>query len=206
VDTGVLKNLNRVGKQEIGLKLGQEDQSRQYKLIETSQNVIDFASDLKDRIEENPMIVGRGAQLGTAFAGAAQQLRAIAQLDPGGSKFLNTKTRDETEALYEVLVYMQARTMDPSGPLDLKVVEHARKAIGPIDSFTSGPQQIINKLNLVIQNAERSIRRARRNLKGGPEAYLSDESKPASGVDIKTMTDQELLQRVLQGLTKGGTE
>jgi hypothetical protein len=198
VDTGKLKNLNKVGKQEVSVSMGKEDVSRNLKLIEASQGVLDYAKDMADLIRANPMIVGKGAQAGTAFAGAGQQLRALAQLDPGASKFLNTKTRDNAEALHEILVYLQAKTLDPTGALDLKVVEHARQTVGDISSYFTGPQQILNKLDQVTANSERNIRHARRRITGGVGAYLRDES-PVSDKKVGEMTEQELMRAILQG-------
>lgn len=197
VDAGKFKNMSRVGKQEVHIKMGQEDVSRNLKMIDASQGVIDFAHDLTDRITANPMIVGKGAKLSTAFAGSAQQLRALVQLDPVGAKFLNTQTRDEAEALHEILVYLQAKSMDPTGALDLKVVENARNVVGDLSSFTTGPQQSLNKLKTVTMNAERNIRRARRNLKGGIQAALED---PPSHKPITDQTEKELMETILQGL------
>lgn len=199
-DTGVFKNLEKVGKQEVAIKMGSEDVSRNLKQIEASQGVIDFASELRDKIKENPAIVGPGAQLGAAFAGSVQQLRSIARMDPTGSKFLNTKTRDQAEALHEILVYLEAKTLDPTGALDLKVVENARKVIGDLSSFTTGPQQILNKLELVTTTAQKRIRQSRRRLKGGIDAYLTDEVDPDKPVG--EMTEQELMQRILQGVSQ----
>lgn len=191
VDLTKFENPSKKGKMEVGLKLGQEDQSRNYKAIEAAQGVLDYVGDLRERIQANPAIVGKGAQLGTAFAGAGQQLRAIAGMDPGASKFLNTKPRDEAEALHELLVYLQAKTMDPTGALDIKVVQHARDVVGDLSSFTTGSQQVLNKLDVASRAAERSMRRARQRLSGGPGAYLTDDTpnKPVS-----QMSEQELLK------------
>jgi hypothetical protein len=192
-----LSDPSKKGKLQVGLvKMGQEDLSRQFKSIEAAQGVLDYAADLRERIQKNPAIIGRGAQLGTALAGAGQQLRAIARMDPVGAKFLNTKPRDEAEAFHETLVYLQARSMDASGALDLKVVENARKVIGDLSTFTTGPQQILNKLQVVQANAERTIRRARQRLKGGPESYHTD---PAGDKKVSEMSDEELLQTILGG-------
>lgn len=196
VDLTKLENPQKKGKLDVGIKMGQDDVSRQFKTIEASQGVIDYVADLRERIQKNPAIVGRGAQLSTALAGAAQQFRAIVRSDPSASKFLNTKTRDEAEAFYETLVYLQARSMDASGPLDLKVVENARTVIGPLDSFTTGPQQVLNKLQVIQGNAERAMRHARRRLKGGVEAYTEP---PAEDRKVSDMSDEELLRTVLGG-------
>jgi len=196
-DTMKFEDPTKKGKLGVEIKMGQEDVSRQLKSIEAGQGVLDFTQDLRERIEANPKIIGAGAQLGTALAGAGQQLRAIAGMDPQGAKYLNTKTRDEAESFYEILVYLQARSMDASGPLDLKVVENARKVIGPIDSFTTGPQQILNKLKVVQTNAERNIRRARSHIQGGVKSYMADPDKP-----VGQMTEEELLQSILQGTTQ----
>ncbi len=187
------------GRVEIGLvKMGQEDASRQFKAIEAAQGVVDYVADLRERIQANPAIIGRGAQLATAMAGAGQQLRAIVKSDPSASKVLNTKTRDESEAAYELLVYLQARAMDPSGPLDLKVVENARKVLGDLNSFSTGPQQMLNKLQVVQTNAERNIRRARQRIKGGVEAYINEPSQDKA---VSEMSEEELLQTILGGRT-----
>lgn len=197
VDLTKLENPAKKGKLDVGLKLGQEDQSRNYKAIEAAQGVLDYVGDLRERIQANPAIVGKGAQLGTAFAGAGQQLRAIAGMDPGASKFLNTKPRDEAEALHELLVYLQAKTMDPTGALDIKVVQHARDVVGDLSSFTTGAQQVLNKLDVASRAAERSMRRARQRLSGGPGAYLTDDTpnKPVS-----QMSEQDLLKIIGGGL------
>jgi len=191
VDLTKLENPAKKGKLDVGIKMGQDDVTRQFKTIEAAQGVIDYVADLRERIQKNPAIIGRGAQLSTALAGAAQQLRAIVRNDPSAAKHLNTQTRDEAEAFYETLVYMQARAMDASGPLDLKVVENARKVIGNLDSFTTGPQQILNKLQVIQSNAERGMRHARRRLKGGVEAYT--EPAPADK-KVSDMTLEELLR------------
>lgn len=196
VDLTKLENPAKKGKLDVGIKMGQDDVSRQFKTIEAAQGVVDYVADLRERIQKNPAIIGRGAQLSTALAGAAQQLRAIVKNDPSAAKHLNTQTRDEAEAFYETLVYMQARAMDASGPLDLKVVENARKVIGNLDSFTTGPQQILNKLQVIQGNAERGIRNARRRLKGGVEAYT--EPVPAEK-KVGDMTEEELLRTILEG-------
>lgn len=185
------------GKLEVGIRLGQEDVSRNLKMIESAQGVIDYTKDLRDLIHANPAIVGKGAQFGTALAGAGQQLRAIAKLDPLGARFLNTKTRDSAESLYEILVYLQARSMDPTGTLDVQVVKHARKTLGDLSALTTGPSQILNKLDVVTGDAERHVRRARRLLKGGAESALTDE--PTSSKTVGEMTEEELLRRILQG-------
>jgi hypothetical protein len=191
VDLTKFENPNKKGKLDVGIKLGQEDQSRNFKAIEAAQNVLDYVTDLREKIQANPAIVGRGAQLSTAFAGAGQQLRAIVGADPSASKFLNTKPRDEAEALYEILVYMQAKTMDPTGALDTKVVAHAREVVGDINTFTTGPQQVLNKLDTAERSANRSMRRARQRLKGGAQGYLADDTpnKPVS-----EMSEAELLK------------
>lgn len=196
VDLTKLENPAKKGKLDVGIKMGQDDVSRQFKTIEASQGVIDYVADLRERIQKNPAIIGRGAQLSTALAGAGQQLRAIVKNDPSAAKHLNTQTRDEAEAFYETLVYMQARAMDASGPLDLKVVENARKVIGDLDSFTTGPQQILNKLQVIQSNAERGMRHARRRLKGGVESYT--EPAPADK-KVSDMTEEELLRAILEG-------
>ena len=193
-DATKIVNPDKKGKLGVEIKMGQDDVSRQLKMVEAGQGVLDFTKDLRERIEANPRIVGPGAQLATAFAGSAQQLRAIAGMDPAGSKFLNTKTRDEAESFYEILVYLQARSMDASGPLDLKVVEHARDVIGPLSSFSTGPQQILNKLNVVQSNAERNIRRARSHLQGGVKSYMVDPQKP-----VGELSEEDLLKTILQG-------
>lgn len=195
VDPKVFKNPEKTGKLGVEIKMGQSEVDRNLKLIDATQDTIDTAHAIIDRIQKNPSIVGRPGQMGTALAGSAQQLRALAGLDPGGTKFLNTQTRDETEALYEIMVYMQARTMDPTGVLDTKVVEHARDVLGPLDSFTAGPQQMINKLQTVTAQAERKLRGARRHLKGGIPSYLQGEAmedKPVS-----EMTEDELLKTIM---------
>lgn len=185
------------GKLEVGIRLGQEDVSRNLKQIESAQGVIDYTNDLRDLIKSNPAIVGKGAQFGTAIAGAGQQLRAIAQLDPQAAKFLNTKTRDNAESLYEILVYLQARSMDPTGVLDVKVVQHARDVLGDMSSLTTGPSQMMNKLDVVTSNAERNLRRSRRLLKGGAATALTDDAVAAKPVG--EMTEEELLRAILQG-------
>lgn len=197
VDLTKFENPAKKGKLDVGLKLGQEDQTRNYKAIEAAQGVLDYVGDLRERIQANPAIVGKGAQLGAAFAGAGQQLRAIAGMDPGASKFLNTKPRDEAEALHELLVYLQAKTMDPTGALDIKVVQHAREVVGDLSSFTTGSQQVLNKLDVATRAAERSMRRARQRLSGGPGAYLTDDTpnKPVS-----QMSEQDLLKIIGGGL------
>jgi hypothetical protein len=182
------------GKLGVEISMSKDDVSRQLKMVEAGQGVLDFTKDLRERIEANPRIVGPGAQLATAFAGSAQQLRAIVGMDPAGAQFLNTKTRDEAESFYEILVYLQARSMDASGPLDLKVVEHARDVIGPLSSFSTGPQQVLNKLNVVQANAERNIRRARSHLQGGVKSYMVDPQKP-----VGELTEEDLLKTILQG-------
>jgi hypothetical protein len=201
-DATKVENPNKKGKTEVSLKMGQSEVDRNLKLIDSSQGVIDFAHELRDRIQANPSIVGRAGQAGAAFAGSAQQLRALAGLDPGASQFLNTKTRDEAEAFQELLVYMQARSMDPSGPLDLKVVENARKVVGDLNTLTTGPQQILNKLDVTVTNAERNIRRARRNLRGGGSVapYLGEtpQEVPAEK-PLTEMSDEELMQTILRG-------
>lgn len=186
------------GKLDVGIKLGQEDVSRNLKAIDSAQGVVDFTHELRERIEKNPAIVGAGAKIGTALAGSGQQLRAIAGLDPSAAKFLNTKTRDEAESFYEIMVYLQARSMDPSGVLDIKVVENARKVLGDINSFTAGPKQLLNKLGVVQANAERNIRRARRTLKGGVASALTDAPDPEK--QLGQMSEQELMQMILQGV------
>jgi hypothetical protein len=196
-DATKLKNMNKAGKQEVSIRMGQEDVSRNLKMIDSSQGVIDYTRELADRIRVNPMIVGKGAELGTAVAGAGQQLRAVVQLDPGAAKFLNTKPRDEAEAFHEILIYLQAKSMDPTGALDLKVVENARKVVGDLSSFMTGPAQMLNKLDTVATNAERNIRRARRNLKGGIQAALED---PAPVKPLEEQTEAELMRTILQGL------
>lgn len=191
-----LADPSKKGRLEVGIKLGQEDVSRNLKMIESAQGVIDFTNDLRDLVKKNPAIVGKGAQLGTALAGAGQQLRAIGRLDPEGAKFLNTKTRDSAESFYEILVYLQARSMDPVGVLDIKVVQHAREVLGDLNALTTGPSQFLNKLEVVTGNAERNLRRARRTLRGGIGTALTDENidKP-----IGQMTEEELLKAILQG-------
>jgi hypothetical protein len=193
-DATKIVNPDKKGKLGVEIKMGQDDVSRQLKMVEAGQGVLDFTKDLRERIEANPRIVGPGAQLATAFAGSAQQLRAIVGMDPAGAQFLNTKTRDEAESFYEILVYLQARSMDASGPLDLKVVEHARDVIGPLSSFSTGPQQVLNKLNVVQANAERNIRRARSHLQGGVKSYMVDPQKP-----VGELTEEDLLKTILQG-------
>lgn len=195
VDLTKLENPSKKGKLDIGIKMGQEDVSRQFKTIEAAQGVVDYVADLRERIQANPAIVGRGAQFSTALAGSAQQLRAIVRNDPSAAKHLNTKNRDEAEAFYEILVYLQARSMDASGPLDLKVVENARKVLGSLDSFTTGPQQILNKLQVVQSSAERSMRNARKRIKGGVQEYV----EPVGDKKVSEMTDEELLRTVLGG-------
>lgn len=185
------------GKLEVGIRLGQEDVSRNLKMIESAQGVIDYTNDLRDLIKSSPAIVGKSAQFGTAIAGAGQQLRAIAQLDPQAAKFLNTKTRDSAESLYEILVYLQARSMDPVGVLDIKVVQHARDVLGDMNAFTTGPAQMQNKLDVVTSNAERNLRRARRTLTGGVQASLTDE--PVANKAVGEMSEEELLRAILQG-------
>jgi hypothetical protein len=197
IDSKDMKNLNKVGKQEIGIKMGQEDVSRNMKAIESAQHVIDYAHELKDRIEKNPSIIGKGANFATALAGSLQQLRAVAGSDPAGTKFLNTQTRDEAEAFYEILVYLQARSMDPSGALDLKVVEHARKVLGDMNSITTGPAQMLNKLSTVTGAAEKNIRSARRNLQLGVKAYMEDDNRKAS-----ELTAEELMRALMKEVGK----
>jgi len=197
VDLTKLENPNKKGKLGVEIKMGQEDMSRQFKTLESSQNTIDYVSDLADRIRANPKIVGGAAQLGTAVAGAGQQLRAIAGADPQAAKFLNTKPRDEAEAFYEVLVYTQAKSMD-QGALDTKAVKNAREVLGDMNSWTTGPQQMLNKLDIVRANAERSMRRARARLKGGAQSYLQDDT-PANK-PVSEMNEQELMKAIMGGL------
>lgn len=193
-----LSDPEKKGKLEVGIvKMGQEDMSRQFKTIESAQHALDYISDFRDVIKENPSIVGRPAQLGAAMAGAGQQLRALVSKDPAAAKFLNTKPRDNAEALYEMLVYAQARTMDSSGPLDLKVVENARKVIGDLNSFTTGPQQMLNKLDTIERQASKSMRSARQRLSGGVESYQKDGA--ASEKPFNQMTDDELMKEILGG-------
>lgn len=194
-----VKDPSKQGKTTLELKMGQEDVSRNLKIIESAQMAQDYILEISDVIKANPSIVGRGAQLGTAFAGATQQLRAIVNLDPEASKFLNTKPRDTAEALHEVLVYAVAKTMDPTGALDIKVVQHARDTVGDIDTFTTGPQQMLNKLETVSGSLGRSIRRARRHLSGGIQSYLTDE--PAAKKPVTEMSIQELMDAVTKGAT-----
>ncbi len=186
----------------VTLQLGSADVSRNLKEIETAQNLLDYVGDLTDLIEQNPAIVGRGAQFGAAVAGAGQQLRAIVGADPQGAKFLNTKTRDNAEAFYEVLVYLTAKTMDPTGALDLKVVQHAREVIGDLDSLTTGPQQMLNKLQTIKMTAERNLRRARTRVKGGVGTYLDEglDKAPPAPKPVGEMTLEELM-----GVISGGT-
>lgn len=205
-ETGVLPDSSKFsdpgkkGKLEVGImKMGQEDLTRQFKTIEGAEMALGYIDELREVVRTNPAIVGRAAQFGTAIAGAGQQLRALVSRDPSASKFLNTKPRDNAEALYEVLVYAQAKAMDPTGALDLKVVQNARETIGSLDGFSTGPQQMLNKLDQIERMASRNIRRARRRLSGGVQSFLQDEPYASGGKPLSEMTEEELMQQIVGG-------
>jgi len=193
-DSAKFADPSKKGQQTIQIKMGQEDFSRQFKAIESAQGVLDFTKDLSDRIKANPRIVGPGAQLSTAVAGSTQQLRALLNMDPSAAQFLNTKTRDEAESFHELLVYLQAKSMDPVGAMNKETIVDARKVIGDLSSFSTGPQQLLNKLDVVGINAERNIRRGRSHIQGGVKSYMTDPKKP-----VGEMTEEELMRSILQG-------
>lgn len=196
-DSTKILNPAKKGRLDVGIKMGQAEVDRNLKQIDSAQSVIDLVGDLADTIRANPSVVGKGAQVARAFAGAGQQLRALVGLDPGAAKFLNTKVRDDAEAMQEILVYLQAKSMDPSGALDIKVVQHARDVVGDLSGWTTGPQQILNKLDFVRNNADRNMRRARKNLKGGVPGMLED-SRPAKK-PVSDMSLEETLSELLSG-------
>lgn len=195
-------NPAKKGKVEVGIaKLGQEDFSRQYKMIEGAQSTIDYIDELHSAIKQNPSIVGATGQLRAATAGATQQLTSIFDRDPSASKFLNTKPRDNAEALYEVMVYSLAKTMDPSGALDLKVVEAARRTLGDMNSITTGPQQMLNKLDVVRTQAAKNIRRARQRIEDGTASYTKDQPTAPTPSDkpFHEMSMEELMREITEG-------
>lgn len=197
VTTGI-GDPSKKGKVEVGIKMGQEDVTRQFKMVESTQSALDYIGELKELVRTNPAIVGKAAQFGAALAGAGQQLRAIVGLDPAASKFLNTKPRDNAEALYEVLVYALAKSMDPTGALDLKVVQHARDVLGDLSSFSTGPQQMVNKMEAVERMGSRNLRRARRRITGGVESYVKDEPVPKEK-PLTEMSVNELMEAITGG-------
>lgn len=205
-----LSNPAKKGKLEVEMvKMGQEDVSRQFKAIEAAQDVSIYANRLIELIKKNPGIVGRTAQLGTALAGAGQQLRALAGLDQKGTRFLDTKTRDEAEALNEILVYRMAKTMDPTGALDLNVVKNARTVLGSLDSLTTGPRQKINKIRLVMSLTKMDKEQAQQYLKGGPEVFMKDLAKeplPGSMKPIEELSNDERFNEIRQFLEQRGDE
>lgn len=200
-DATKILNPNKKGKSEIALKMPSDIVGQNLKAIDAAQSTIDFTDEIMDRITSNPSIVGKGAKISAAFAGAGQQLRALAGMDPGASRFLNTKTRDDAEAYQELLVYMQAKSMDPSGALDIKVVQHARDVVGDMSGWATGPEQVMNKLRLVKENAGRNLRRARGHIRGGIGSYLEDQPKDAAPKKaVGEMNLQETMQELLQSI------
>ena len=170
-----LSDPSRKGKLDLTATFGREDQSRQYKIIEAAQSADMFIGKMQAAIKKNPRIIGPFAQLGTAFSGAVDQWRNIIKKDADVLDNFNTKTRDELEALNEMLVYKVARTMDQSGALDIKVVQHARETVGDINSWTTGPNQILNKLENVRARGRDEMALAQRRLKLGAKAYLGED-------------------------------
>ena len=198
-DATKILNPNKKGRSQIEIKMPSDILGKNLQAIDAAQSTIDYADEIIERIQKNPSIVGKGASLASSFAGAGQQLRALFGMDPAASKFLNTKTRDDAEAFQELIVYMQAKSMDPSGALDLKVVQHARDVVGDMSGWATGPAQVINKLQLVKENAGRNLRRARGHVRGamqdgGLNSYLGDQPQgsPAPKPAPKAVGDMSL--------------
>ena len=111
--------------------------------------------------------------------------------------------------MQEILVYLQAKSMDPSGALDIKVDQHARDVVGNISGWATGPEQVMNKLRTVKENASRNLRRARGHVRGaiqdgGLNSYLGEEGgspapKPASK-PIAEMSESEVMKELLESL------
>ena len=209
-DATKIINPNKKGRSQIEIKMPSDILGKNLQAIDAAQNTIDYADEIMERIQANPSIVGKGASLASSFAGAGQQLRALFGMDPAASKFLNTKTRDDAEAFQELLVYMQAKSMDPSGALDLKVIQHARDVVGNMSGWATGPEQVMNKLRLVKENAARNLRRARGHVRGamqdgGLNSYLGDEPQgsPAPKPAPKSVGDmslEETMKELLESL------
>ena len=106
---------------------------------------------------------------------------------------------------------MQAKSMDPSGALDLKVIQHARDVVGNMSGWATGPEQVMNKLRLVKENAARNLRRARGHVRGamqdgGLNSYLGDEPQgsPAPKPAPKSVGDmslEETMKELLESLS-----
>lgn len=207
-DATKVLNPNKKGRSQIEIKMPNDVLGQNLKAIDAAQSTIDYADEIMERIQKNPSIVGKGASLASSFAGAGQQLRALVGMDPAAAKFLNTKTRDDAESFQELLVYMQAKSMDPSGALDIKVVQHARDVVGNLSGWATGPEQVMNKLRTVKDNAQRNLRRARGHVRGamddgGLKSYLGDTQdagrEPARKA-VGEMSEAEVMRELLESL------
>lgn len=214
-DATKIVNPSKKGRSEISIKMPSETVSANLKQIDAGQGVLDLADEMLERIEKNPSIVGKGAAFSKGIAGFGQQFRALVGADPGASRFLNTQTRDEAESFQEMLVYLQAKTMDPSGALDVKVIQHAREVIGDLSGWTTGSEQMKNKLRTLKDSAARSMRRARQHIRDGQagnfNSYLGDapaqggQDAPAQAPrpaqkSIAEMSESEVMKELLESL------
>lgn len=215
-DANKAVNPNKKGRTQVEIKMPNDILGSNLKAIDAAQGTIDYADEIMERIQKNPSIVGKGASLASSFAGAGQQLRALVGMDPAAAKFLNTKTRDDAESFQELLVYLQAKSMDPSGALDIKVVQHAREVVGDLSGWATGPEQVMNKLRTVKDNAQRNLRRARGHVQGamqdgGLNSYLGNQPAGSQGSagsptpkparkNIAEMSESEVMQELLESL------
>lgn len=197
VDPGKIENYEKKGR--LGVEViqpGKELISDQFKGIEDAMTIINAAQEMVNKIEKSPGIVGGFASMGAGMAGLIQQVRGLGGLGLEENSKLNTKQRDELEALGTMLAYATAKAND-KGSLDVKAVEAARQQMGEISSFTSGHQQVVNKLNLALRQAKARLAYKREFLRtAGQSAFVEQPAAPVESSTQPPRTADEFLKKL----------